>query len=148
MSKQENRDGEVVVSKFDASNNIRVKYKDENDFNKYVKSLKTYNMLAYKDFIFNLMYQIRAGNLVGENIEDNLYRCDLQSSKIFEFVHGKTYFTYQLEDNTVTLISMEPKTFLSIGHSIELSTYKGVPITGPKDRFKVDFFLSMENNKK
>lgn len=148
MSKQENRDGEVVVSKFDASNNIRVKYRDENEFNKYVKALKTYNMLAYKDFIFNLMYQIRAGNLVGENIEDNLYRCDLQSSKIFEFVHGKSYFTYQLEDNTVTLIAMEPKEFLSIGHSIELGTYKGVPITGPKDRFKIDFFLSMEKNKK
>ena len=64
MSK-EDKDGKVTTSQFDNSKNIRVTYEDENAFNKLAKSLKKYNMLAYKDFIFNLMYQLRAGKMVG-----------------------------------------------------------------------------------
>src|SRR5574344_959478 len=97
MSK-EDKDGVVTTSQFDNSKNVRVTYEDENAFNKLTKALKMYNMFAYKDFIFNLMYQLRAGKMVGYEIEHNIWRCDLQSDKIFEFVYGKMYFTYRVED--------------------------------------------------
>ena len=143
MSKKE-QDGVVITTTFDASKSIRITYENENQFNKYVKSLRTYNMLAYKEFIFNLMYQLRGGKLVGEEVEPGLYRCGLPSNKLFEYVHGETYFTYRIDDgHVVVLLEMEPKEFLLAGHSLELQTYKGLPITGPKDRFKVDLYMMM-----
>lgn len=145
MSKK--KKDKLIVSDYDTSKIIKIKYDDENLFNKYIKAIKTYNMYAYKEFVFSIMGQLRTGHLVGENIKDNLYKCELQSSKIFEFVYGKTYFTYRVEGYTIYLMGMEPKDFLIAGHAIELSTYKGVPIIGPKDRFKVDLYLSMNNNK-
>ena len=144
MSK-EDKDGVVTTSQFDNSKNIRVTYEDENSFNKLVKALKMYNMFAYKDFIFNLMYQLRAGKMVGYEIEPNIWRCDLQSDKIFEFVYGKMYFTYRVEDGyRVVLLDMEPKDCLLEGHAKQLSTYKGVPSRGPKDRFKIDLYFSIK----
>ena len=140
-----NKKDSMLVSNYDTSKVIKIKYDDENLFNKYVKSIKTYNMYAYKEFVFSIIGQLRAGYLVGEKVKGNIYKCELQSSKIFEFVYGKTYFTYRVEGTTIYLMGMEPKDFLIAGHSIELSTYKGVPIVGPKDRFKVDLYLSMNN---
>lgn len=148
MSK-EDKNGKVITSQFDNSKNVRVTYEDENAFNKLTKALKMYNMFAYKDFIFNLMYQLRAGKMVGYEIEHDIWRCDLQSDKIFEFVYGKMYFTYRVEDGyRVVLLDIEPKDFLLDGHAKQLSTYKGVPIRGPKDRFKVDLYFSINNIKK
>lgn len=148
MSK-EDKNGKVTTSQFDNSKNVRVTYEDENAFNKLTKALKMYNMFAYKDFIFNLMYQLRAGKMVGYEIEPDIWRCDLQSDKIFEFVYGKMYFTYRVEDGyRVVLLDMEPKDFLLDGHAKQLPTYKGVPIRGPKDRFKIDLYFSMNKTKK
>ena len=148
MSK-EDKNSKVITSQFDNSKNIRVTYEDENAFNKLTKALKMYNMFAYKDFIFNLMYQLRAGKMVGYEIEPDIWRCDLQSDKIFEFVYGKMYFTYRVEDGyRVVLLDIEPKDFLLDGHAKQLPTYKGVPIRGPKDRFKIDLYFSINNIKK
>ena len=148
MSK-EDKDGVVTTSQFDNSKNIRVTYEDENAFNKLAKALKKYNMFAYKDFIFNLMYQLRDGKMVGEEIEPNIWRCDLQSDKIFEFVYGKMYFTYRVEDGyRVVLLDMEPKDLLLDGHPKQLSTYKGDQIRGNKERFKIDIYNNINNIKK
>ena len=43
---------------------------------------------------------------------------------------------------------MEPRGFLIAGHQKELPAYKGVPIAGPKDRFKVDLYLTLHKEKK
>lgn len=148
MSKQEDKNGIVYTSNFDASKNIRVSYEDENAFNKQIRGLKQYNMLAYKDFIFNLMANIRAGKTIGEQIGDNLYKVDLLSDRIFEFVYGKVYFVYSIVDEHIALLKyIEPKEFLAAGHQRQLPTYKGVPIIGPKDRFKVDLYLTIEEKK-
>ena len=59
------------------------------------------------------------------------------------------YFTYRVEDGyRVVLLDMEPKEFLLEGHAKQLPTYKGVPIRGPKDRFKIDLYFSINNIKK
>jgi len=146
MSKQEDKNGVMNISKFDASKSVRITYEDENTFNKYARCLRQYNMLAYKDFIFNLASNIRAGKTIGVPIGDNLYRVDLISDKIFDFVYGKAYFVYSIEDEHIAkLLYMEPRDFLIAGHQRELPTYKGVPIVSSKDRFKVDLYLTMKN---
>ena len=114
----------VLVLDYDTSKVIKIKYDDENLFNKYLKSIKTYNMYAYKELVFSIIGQLRTGHLVGEKIKGNIYKCELQSSKIFEFVYGKTYFTYRVEGTTIYLMGMEPKDFLIAGHSIELDGKK------------------------
>lgn len=144
MGKKDDKNGIIKTFTFDASKSIRVLYRNENEFNKLVKSLKMYNMLAYKDFIFNIMPKLRAGNLIGENINENIYECKLSSSNIFEFVYGKTSLIYEvISDHNIELVSLEPSDFLTVGHQSQLYTYKGVPISCPKDRFKVDLYLMM-----
>ena len=141
--------GKVYTRTFDSSKNIRITYENENEFRKLERALKTYNMLAYKDYIFDLLQKLKQGKTIGDEIEENLFKVHLQSSEIVEFVYGKSYFTYRIEDdNKAVLLGMEPREFLIAGHKKELPVYKGVPIVGPKDRFKVDLYLTLHEEKK
>ena len=141
--------GKVYTRTFDSSKNIRITYENENEFRKLENALKTYNMLAYKDYIFDLLQKLKQGKTIGDEIEENLFKVHLQSSEIVEFVYGKSYFTYRIEDdNKAVLLGMEPREFLIAGYKKELSVYKGVPIVGPKDRFKVDLYLTLYEEKK
>ena len=141
--------GKVYTRTFDSSKNIRITYENENEFRKLENALKTYNMLAYKDYIFDLLQKLKQGKTIGDEIEENLFKVHLQSSEIVEFVYGKSYFTYRIEDdNKAVLLGMEPREFLIAGHKKELPVYKGVPIVGPKDRFKVDLYLTLHEEKK
>ena len=141
--------GKVYTRTFDSSKNIRITYENENEFRKLENALKTYNMLAYKDYIFDLLQKLKQGKTIGDEIEENLFKVHLQSSEIVEFVYGKSYFTYRIEDdNKAVLLGMEPREFLIAGHKKELPVYKGVPIVGPKDRFKVDLYLTLHEVKK
>lgn len=139
------KDGIISTSQFDTSKKIKVKYINEYDFNKLIRSLKTYNMVAYKEFIFKLMNELRGGKVVGKLQNDGTYKCRLQQSKIMEFVYGECYFTYKIEGNDAILINMEPHDFLIEGHARILETYKGVPITSAKDRFKVDLYKTIKS---
>ena len=106
-------------------------------------------MLAYKDYIFDLLQKLKQGKTIGDEIEENLFKVHLQSSDIVEFVYGKSYFTYRIEDdNKAVLLGMEPREFLIAGYKKKLPVYKGVPIVGPKDRFKVDLYLTLYEEKK
>lgn len=141
--------GKVYTRTFDSSKNIRITYENENEFRKLENALKTYNMLAYKDYIFDLLQKLKQGKTIGDEIEENLFKVHLQSSEIVEFVYGESYFTYRIEDdNKAVLLGMEPREFLIAGHKKELPVYKGVPIVGPKDRFKVDLYLTLHEEKK
>lgn len=141
--------GKVYTRTFDSSKNIRITYENENEFRKLERALKTYNMLAYKDYIFDLLQKLKQGKTIGDEIEENLFKVHLQSSEIVEFVYGESYFTYRIEDdNKAVLLDMEPREFLIAGHQKELPAYKGVPIAGPKDRFKVDLYLTLHKEKK
>ena len=87
--------GKVYTRTFDSSKNIRITYENENEFRKLENALKTYNMLAYKDYIFDLLQKLKQGKTIGDEIEENLFKVHLQSSEIVEFVYGKSYFTYR-----------------------------------------------------
>lgn len=144
MVKNTDRDGEVFTRKIDTSQSIRVVYDDENHFNKLTKSLKVYMMTAYKDLIFLYVPKLREGEFVGVTDDGVRYVQELHSSDIFDYVHGKVMLIYRVDGNRRILEKIEPEEFLIEGHSKELPTYRGVPITGPKDRFKIDLFYTLK----
>lgn len=143
------KDTNYKTSYADVSGRIRITYDNESRFTKLLSSLKQYNMHAYKDLIFNLLPKLRLREFEGET-EDNIhYRYYLESSYLFEQVHGKTYLYYRYEEpNLVVFESLTPEDFLIAGHTKMLQSYKGVPITSAKDRFKVDMIYSINNHLK
>ena len=56
-----------------------VEYLNENEFRKKERSLKKYNMLAYKKLIFDCVPELRNGNFVGvvvsRNSKDGIIIC-------------------------------------------------------------------------
>ena len=139
--KKINKDGVITTTKLDTTDLIYISYINENEFNKGIKALKKYNKIAYKDFIFCKLPKLRAGELIG--IKDgNFYKCQLNSDALFEFVHGSVYVTYLVDGNNLTLTGIEPSRFLTEGHKIEAKIYKGVPILGPQDKFKIDYYFT------
>ena len=103
-------------------------------------------MIYYLNFrLIKILTQLKEGQTPGV-VENGIYKCEIHSDKLFSFVYGKTFIIYRIEDNNVILMYIEPKNFFLEGHSLELDTYKGVPIVSPKDKFKVDVYLHL--NKK
>ena len=124
-------------------------YLDENDFRKKERSLRKYNMLAYKKLTFSFYPEIRKGNFLGEEISrDNKaktisYELKLPTDKLFVKVHGeiRLHYTVYTDKNVVLLTNITPEGILDEGHRAELSTYKGVMIskTDPeRDMFKIN----------
>ena len=124
-------------------------YLDENDFRKKERSVRKYNMLAYKKLTFNYYPELRKGNFLGKEVgRDNktntvTYELKLPTDELFAKVHGEIilHYTVYLEKHIILLTNITPEEILDEGHRAELSTYKGVMIskTHPeKDRFKIN----------
>lgn len=124
-------------------------YLDENDFRKKERSVRKYNMLAYKKLVFEYYPEIRNGNFLGDKVEVNqdedtvYYELELPTDNLFKKVHGviRLHYTVFLKKNIILLTNITPEDIFEEGHRAELSTYKGVMIskTDPKrDMFKID----------
>ena len=124
-------------------------YLDENDFRKKERSVRKYNMLAYKKLTFNYYPELRKGNFLGKEVgRDNktntvTYELKLPTDELFAKVHGEIilHYTVYLEKHIILLTNITPEEILDEGHRAELSTYKGVMIskTHPeKDMFKIN----------
>ena len=131
-------------------------YVNENEFKKLERSVKKYNMLAYKKLIFEFYPSIREGNFLGELVrsdsENNTkkYELKLPTDDLFVRVHGEVILHYSVCDDsrTIVLETITPESLLSEGHKQELEAYKGVMISkanSDKDKFKIDL-LNMLNN--
>ena len=127
---------------------------DENDFKKRERSLKLYNMLAYKKLMFEYYPNIRKGNFLGDIVSQDKkekttsYSLKLPADSLFEKVHGKITLEYIVYENmgVVLLKTILPDILLE-GHTSELSTYKGVMVSkshSDKDMFKINL-LNMLN---
>ena len=127
--------------KYEDSKRYKIKYANENRFNSFIRALKLYNMKAYKEFIFIYLPNMRQGIFEAERNESGVYKQQLTADRIFEFVFGKVYVSYIVEDNIITLLTVEPEKFLDCGRKVLLPTYKGCPITCARDKFLVDFFF-------
>ena len=124
-------------------------YINENEFKKLERSIKKYNMLAYKKLYFEYYPAIKEGNFLGEICETNpennsvMYELKIPTDALFSKVHGeiKLYYLVYETDKVVMLDRFEPKEILSEGHATELVTYKGVMVSkkhADKDMFKIN----------
>lgn len=124
-------------------------YLDENDFRKKERSVRKYNMLAYKKLTFEYYPELRNGKVLGElistNKKDNTssYELKLPTDELFAKVHGeiRLHYTIYHDKNVILLTNITPEGILEEGHRAELTTYKGVMISKSnpeKDMFKVN----------
>lgn len=130
-------------------------YVNENEFHKLERSLKKYNMLAYKKLRFDYYQELKEGNFLGELISTNKknntksYELKLPTDTLFAKVHGEIKLHYVVYENEkiVMLNKLTPEDILSEGHQSELVTYKGVMVSkehSDKDLFKINL-LNMIN---
>ena len=133
-------------------------YVNENEFKKLERSLKKYNMLAYKKLYFDYYPELKEGNFLGKLIATNkknnteTYELKLPTDSTFAKVHGdiKLYYVVYKDIKTVMLDKLVPEDILSEGHQSELITYKGVMVSkehSDKDIFKINLLGLLDNNK-
>jgi len=124
-------------------------YINENEFKKLERSLKKYNMLAYKKLYFEYYPALKEGNFLGELVATNSaqgtksYELKLPTDMMFSKVHGdiKLHYLIYEENKIVMLDKLTPEDILSEGHQSELVTYKGVMVSkqhSDKDMFKIN----------
>lgn len=129
--------------------NYVFEYVNENEFKKLERSLKKYNMLAFKKLYFEFYPSMKAGNFLGELVSTNsaqnskTYELKLPTDIMFSKVHGEIKLIYLVYENEkiVMLDRIEPVDILSEGHQQELVTYKGVMVSkehSDKDMFKIN----------
>ena len=130
-------------------------YQNENDFRKKERSVRKYNMLAYKKLTFIYYPEIRNVNFLGELVSVNKkektksYELKLPTDELFAKVHGeiRLHYTVYEDKNIILLTNITPEGILEEGHRAELSTYKGVMISKSnpeKDMFKVNLLNMLQ----
>ena len=136
-------------------NNYIFEYLDENDFRKKERSVRKYNMLAYKKLTFTYYPELRKGNFLGEEVSKNekdktvSYELKLPTDELFAKVHGeiRLHYTVYEDKKIILLTNITPEGILDEGHRTELSTYKGVMISKSnpeKDMFKVNLMSMLQ----
>ena len=134
--------------------NYHFEYVNENEYRKKERSVRKYNMLAYKKLTFEYYPAIRDGKFLGKLVstskKDNTqtYELKLPTDALFSKVHGDLALHYTVyEDSKVVLLTtLVPEDILSEGHRSELGTYKGVMISKSnqeKDMFKVNLLNAL-----
>ena len=124
-------------------------YVNDNEFRKLERSIKKYNMLAYKKLYFEYYPALKEGNFLGKLVSTNqanntsTYELKLPTDAMFSKVHGdiKLYYHVYHKEKLVMLDKFEPMSILSEGHASELVTYKGVMVSkqhAEKDMFKIN----------
>ena len=136
-------------------NRFILDYLDENNFKKLERSLKKYNMVAYKKLMFDFYPKLRSGEFVGELVSINkheqteTYDLRLPTDSLFVKVYGEVKLNYTVykSNNVVMLNNLEPKDILLDGHKSELTAYKGIMIpkaNAQKEMFKIDLLCRLE----
>ena len=129
-------------------------YQNENDFRTKERSVRKYNMLAYKKLTFEYYPSIRNGEFLGELVSQDKntksYELVLPTDEMFVKVHGeiRLHYTVYEDKNIVLLTNITPEGILEEGHRAELTAYKGVMISKAnpeKDMFKINLLNMMQN---
>ncbi|HIU22456.1 MAG TPA: hypothetical protein IAD49_02615 [Candidatus Fimihabitans intestinipullorum] len=124
-------------------------YVNENEFHKLERSLKKYNMLAYKKLYFDYYPKLKDGQFLGELVATNqvkktrTYELKLPTDIMFSKVHGDIKVIYHVyEENKILMLeTIQPEDILTEGHQSELEVYKGVMVSkehSDKDIFKIN----------
>ena len=134
---------------------FRFEYVNENEYRKKERSVRKYNMLAYKKLMFEFYPALRDGEFLGKLVstsrKDNTktYELKLPTDSLFAKVHGELalHYTIYFNDDIILLTTITPEDILSEGHRSELGTYKGVMISktnSEKDMFKVNLLNALD----
>lgn len=134
--------------------NYHFEYVNENEFRKKERSVRKYNMLAYKKLTFEYYPKLRDGEFLGKIVStsdaDNSvnYELKLPTDTLFSKVHGDVTLHYTVYNDTkvILLTNITPDAILEEGHRSELGTYKGVMISktnAEKDMFKVNLLNAL-----
>ena len=132
-----------------------IEYLNENEFRKKERSVKKYNMLAYKKLIFDFYPSFRDGIFNGVVVSKNTnegitkYELKLPTDTMFSKVYEDLilHYTVYENQNIVMLDTITPEDILTEGHQKELTTYKGVPVSkshAEKDMFKINLLNMLE----
>ena len=133
--------------------NYLFEYTNENEFKKYERSLKKYNMLAFKKLYFSYYPALKEGDFLGDLIEETdkykKYEMKLPTDVMFSKVYGdiKLHYTVYEDKKTIVLNKITPEGVLGEGHSPELTTYKGVMVSkqyNDKDMFKINLLNMLQ----
>lgn len=134
--------------------NYVFEYLNENDFRVKERSVRKYNMLAYKKMMFEYYPKLKQGEFLGVAVGENkdgsiMYELKLPTDEMFSKVHGviTLHYTVYLDKKVVLLTNITPEDILEEGHRTELSAYKGVMVSKAnkdKDMFKINL-LNMMN---
>ena len=128
-------------------------YQNENDFRKKERSVRKYNMLAYKKLTFDYYPELRNGNFLGKMVseENNIknYELVLPTDDMFVKVHGEItlHYSVYVDKNIILLTNITPEGILEEGHRAELTAYKGVMISKKnpeKDMFKINLLNMLQ----
>lgn len=129
-------------------------YLNENDFRVKERSVRKYNMLAYKKMTFDYYPKLKSGEFLGTVVNQNkdgsfMYELALPTDDMFAKVHGviTLHYTVYLDKKVILLTNITPEDILEEGHRTELTAYKGVMVSKTnkdKDMFKINL-LNMMN---
>ena len=129
-------------------------YLNENDFRVKERTVRKYNMLAYKEMTFKIYPKLKTGEFFGKVVGDSkdngiMYEAPLPTDDMFAKVHGiiTLHYTVYPEKKTILLTNITPESILEEGHRSELTAYKGVMVSKTnkeKDMFKINL-LNMMN---
>lgn len=129
--------------------NYIFEYLDEQKFKKCERSVKKYNMFAFKKLVFDFYPKMKDGNFLGDKVQENKematvsYELTLPADDLFTKVHGEIVLKYDVytDKNIILLKTIEPEELFLEGHATELGAYKGVMISkenAQKDMFKIN----------
>lgn len=135
--------------------NYVFEYLNENEFKIKEKTVRKYNMLAYKKLVFDYYLKLKTGEFLGSIVKTDedeksvSYELKIPTDELFKKVHGemKLHYTVYKEKNVVLLTNITPEEILDEAHRTELDTYKGVMISKSnpkKDMFKVNLLNMLQ----
>lgn len=129
-------------------------YQNENEFRKIERSVRKYNMLAYKKLTFDYYPSIKNGEFLGKLVSDEngvkSYDLVLPTDDMFVKVHGEVVLHYSVyQDKKVILLTNITcdDNILEEGHRTELKAYKGVMVSRDnpeKDMFKINLLNMLQ----
>lgn len=111
---------------------MTIKLIDENEFIKQLRAIRKYFMKAYKQFIFEVIDELKRVSK-----EDGFYSTTLDIDEIFNKVYGELKVNYFVKDGVVYIENFEPKEILKDMYFRLLPTYEGIPYRNEKDLFKI-----------
>ena len=129
--------------------NYIFEYLDEQKFKKCERSVKKYNMFAFKKLVFDFYPKMKDGQFLGDKVNEDKkkktvsYELVLPADELFTKVHGEIVLHYDVytNKNIILLKTIDPEELFLEGHATELGAYKGVMISkenADKDMFKIN----------